>query len=212
MMIAYRRISTRILAAGLAVAGLFFGLTATALVPKDEGTPLKLVSFAIDLGTSNLSRRHRLGVIGPRRAGIVEINIDRWSSDRERDSLLDTLRTKGEDSLLTQLQGTERVGFIRTPDRLGWDLHFAQETPTADGGKDIVIATDRPIRFWEAANLTRTLRYPFTVIEIHLDKDGKGEGRMSVAAKASMTKDGKTLEIENYSTQPVILEKVAEQK
>jgi hypothetical protein len=204
--------ATRILAAGLAVAGLFVGLTATALVPKDQGTPLKLVSFAVDLGVSNLSRRHRLGIVGPRRAGIVEINIDRWSSNQERDRLLDTLRTQGENSLLSSLQETKRVGFIRTPDRIGWDLHFATETPTNDGGKDIVIATDRPIRFWEAANLTRTLRYPFTVIEIHLDKDGKGEGRMSEAAKVSMSKDGKTLELENYSTQPVILEKVAEQR
>jgi hypothetical protein len=212
MKIKYHRISARILAAGLAVGGLFYGLTATALVPKPEGTPLKLVSFAVDLGTSNLSRRHRLGLPGARRAGTVEINVDRWSSDQERDSLLDTLRTQGENSLLSSLQGTKRVGFIRTPDRLGWDLHYASETPTNDGGKDIVIATDRPIRFWEAANLTRTLRYPFTVIEIHLDKDGKGEGRMSTAAKLSMSKDGKTLELENYSTQPVLLEKVAEQR
>jgi hypothetical protein len=212
MKVNYHRISTRILAAGLAVGGLFYGLTATALVPREEGTPLKLVSFAVDLGVSNLSRRHRLGLPGARRAGIVEINVDRWSSNQERDSLLATLRTQGENSLLSSLQETKRVGFIRTPDRLGWDLHFATETPTNDGGRDIVIATDRPIRFWEAANLTRTLRYPFTVIEIHLGKDGKGEGRMSTAAKLSMSKDGKTLELENYSTQPVILEKVAEQR
>jgi hypothetical protein len=212
MKINHHKISARILAAGLAVGGLFYGLTATALVPRDDGTPLKLVSFAVDLGVSNLSRRHRIGLPGARRAGIVEINVDRWSSDQERDSLLDTLRTKGENSLLSSLQETRRVGFIRTPDRLGWDLHYATETPTDDGGKDIVIATDRPIRFWEAANLTRTLKYPFTVIQIHLDKDGKGEGRMSMAAKVSMSKDGKTLELENYSTQPVILEKVAQQK
>jgi len=212
MLINHRRISARILAAGLTVGGLLYGLTANALVPRDEGTPLKLVSFAVDLGTSNLSRRHRLGLPGARRAGIVEIDVDRWSSDQERDSLLDTLRTKGENSLLSSLQETKRVGFIRTPDRLGWDLHYASETPTDDGGKDIVIATDRPIRFWEAANLTRTTRYPFTIIQIHLGKDGKGEGRMSVATKLSMSKDGKTLELENYSTQPVILEKVAEQR
>lgn len=212
MLINRHRISARILAAGLVVGGLFYGLTANALVPRDEGTPLKLVSFAVDLGVSNLSRRHRLGLPGARRAGIVEIDVDRWSSDQERDSLLDVLRTKGENSLLSSLQETKRVGFIRTPDRLGWDLHYASETPTDDGGKDIVIATDRPIRFWEAANLTRTTRYPFTIIQIHLGKDGKGEGRMSVATKLSMSKDGKTLELENYSTQPVILEQVSEQR
>ncbi|HEV7506612.1 MAG TPA: hypothetical protein VGS07_17075 [Thermoanaerobaculia bacterium] len=207
----HHRISARILAAGLTVGGLFYGLTATALVPKEEGTPLKLISFAVDLGASSPSPR-RLGLPGARRAGTVEISIDRWSSDQERDSLLDKLRTQGENSLLSSLQGTERVGSIRTPDRLGWDLHYAKETPTDDGGKNIVIATDRPIRFWEAANLTRTMQYPFTVIEIHLDKDGKGEGRMSVATKVAMSKDGKTLELENYSSQPVLLEKVAEQR
>ena len=62
MLIKHHRISARTLAAGLVVGGLFFGLAATALVPKDEGTPLKLVSFAVDLGVSNLSRRHRLGL------------------------------------------------------------------------------------------------------------------------------------------------------
>ncbi|HEX4962406.1 MAG TPA: hypothetical protein VF173_16330 [Thermoanaerobaculia bacterium] len=205
------KIAIRILAAGLTVGGLFFSLNAGALIPKDE-QPLKLVSFAINLGTSNLPRRRAIGISGLHRAGIVEISIDRWSSDQERDSLLDTLRLKGATNLLSSLQSTERVGYIRTPDRLGWDLHYAQETPTADGGRDIVIATDRPIRFWEAANLTRTLRYPFTVIEIHLDKDGKGEGRMSMATKVTLSKDGQTLELENYSTQPVLLEKVAVQK
>ena len=138
-------------------------------------------------------------------ADIGNLAVGRFDGDGRPDLI--TLGTNGWD-----LWRQTAAGFIRTPDRLGWDLHYATETPTDDGGKDIVIATDRPIRFWEAANLTRTLRYPFTVIEIHLDKDGKGEGRMSVATKVSLSKDGKTLELENYSTQPVILEKVAEQR
>jgi hypothetical protein len=50
------------------------------------------------------------------------------------------------------------------------------------------------------------------LIEIHLDKDGKGEGKMSIATKISLSRDGKTLELENYSSQPVRLEQVSVQQ
>jgi hypothetical protein len=203
--------SSRILAVGLA-AGVLFSIAAAALVRQPDGPPLRLISFAVNLGVSNLPRRLSLGIGDRRRAGIIEIGIDRWSPSQELGSLLDTLRTRGADKMLTELQRAPRVGYLRTPDRVGWDIHFASVSPTEDGGRTIVLATDRPIRFWEAYHMTRTLRYPFTFIEIHLDKNGKGEGKMSVAAKITLSKDGKTLELENYSTQPVLLEKVSIQK
>jgi hypothetical protein len=203
--------SPRILALGLTV-GMLCSLTAGALIRTPGEPPLRLISFAINLGVSNLPRHRSLGVGDRRRAGIVEIGIDRWSPPQELGSLLDTLRSRGADKMLTDLQKAPRVGYLRTPDRVGWDIHFAAASPTEDGGQDIVLATDRPIRFWEAANLTRTLRYPFTFIQIHLDKNGKGEGKMSVATKITLSQDGKTLELENYSSQPVLLEKVSIQK
>jgi len=205
-----RRLSSFVLAGSLVAGGLVFSLAAFALVRPDR-TPLRLTSFAIDLGVSNLPTHRRLGILH-RRASIVEIAIDRWSSPQDLDTLLATLRTQGADKLLSDLQKAPRVGFIRTPDRIGWDLHYAAETPEEDGGRRIFIATDRPIRFWEAAHLTRTFHFPFTLIEIHLDKNGKGEGRMSVATKICLSKDGKTLELENYTSQPVLLEQVAIQK
>jgi hypothetical protein len=209
MMTGNTKTSTRTLAAGLMAGGLVFSLAAAALVRPSAEPPLKLISFTVNLGVSNLPRHRGLGIGDQRRTGIVEIGIDRWSPHRELDSLLDTLRTRGADKMLSDLRKAPRVGYIRTPDRVGWAIHFASVSPTEDGGQHIVLATDRPIRFWEAANLTRTLRYPFTVIEIHLDRNGKGEGKMSVATKISLSKDGKTLELENYSTQPVLLEKVS---
>lgn len=36
-------------------------------------------------------------------------------------------------------------------------------TALEDGGRDVVIATDRPIGFWEATARPRTIDYPFTV-------------------------------------------------
>jgi len=71
-----------------------------------------------------------------------------------------------------------------------------------------VLLTDRYIGFWEAANRPRTIDYPFTVIELRLNPDGVGEGKMSIATKVTMDKDKKQIELENYGTQPVLLQNV----
>jgi hypothetical protein len=44
----------------------------------------------------------------------------------------------------------------------------------ADGGRQIVLATDRPIGFWEAIRQPRTIQYPFTVIQLEIGRDGIG--------------------------------------
>jgi hypothetical protein len=62
-------------------------------------------------------------------------------------------------------------------------LHYAAQDPLPDGGRRIVLATDRPIRFWEAWHQSRTLDYPFTVIELRMDSDGTGEGKLALASR-----------------------------
>ena len=105
---------------------------------------------------------------------IVEITIDRWSPNAERERLVSALQTKGSDELLKQLQKNRPVGRIRTPDSLGYDLRYAQQTPLSEGGRMVVIATDRPIGFWEATRRPRSIDYPFTVIQMKIDRDGHG--------------------------------------
>ena len=83
-------------------------------------------------------------------AGTVQIQVTRWSTDQERTRLVETLMQKGPDALLEALRDIRSTGVIKTPDSLGYDLRFAQQTPDEDGGRRIVLATDRPISFWEA--------------------------------------------------------------
>jgi hypothetical protein len=142
----------------------------------------------------------------------VSIIIDRWSTEAERQTLIQAFQKKGPEGLLSALQKTERIGTLRTPNTLGWDLHYAVQAPTQDGGRRIMVATDRAIAFGEASRNTRSMDYPFTLIELHLDKDNKGEGRMSLATKIVRSKDGKTLELENYGSEPVRLKNVRRRK
>jgi hypothetical protein len=138
----------------------------------------------------------------------VDITVDRWSTDAERDRLMALLMEKGPAALLDTLRNLPKVGTIRTPDSIGYDLRFARKVPMPDRGERIAIVTDRPIGFWEASAQPRTMDYPFTVIEMHINPDGKGEGKLSIGTKIQVDKDTGTIVLENYSTQPVQLSAV----
>src|SRR5262245_17383467 len=138
---------------------------------------------------------------------IVDITIDRWWPNSERERLVTALQTKGSDELLKQLQKNKSVGRIRTPDSLGYDLRYAQQTPLPEGGRMIVIATDRPIGFWEATHHPRSFDYPFTVIQMKLDRDGNGTGTLSYATRIT-AHENNVIELEDFATQPIMLNNI----
>src|SRR4029077_12003877 len=124
------------------------------------------------------------------KTAVVDFTIERWSTDDERQNLLDIIVENKDprDKLLNALQKLPKVGYIRTPTSLSWDLHYARQNPSGDGGRQIVLATDRPMGFWEVRDQTRTIDYPFTIIEMHLDKDDKGQGKILVGTKIYVDK------------------------
>jgi hypothetical protein len=148
--------------------------------------------------------------VGRSGATPVDITINRWTTDEERDKLMSIFKEKGPDALLDALRDMRPVGTIATPGRLAYDLRYARELPSAEGGRRIVLATDRPISFWEAANRPRSSDYPFLLIEMRLDNRGQGEGKLSLAAK--LTLNDNVLVIENYANQPVMLNEIKQQK
>jgi hypothetical protein len=159
--------------------------------------PEKFTAFAVDI--SNTAPRAN--------ASVVDIQINRWSTDVERDQLLKVFREKGQEALLSALQKLPVVGGIRTPGSLNYDIHFAMQKPEAEGGRMVFLMTDRYIGTWEAMNRPRTIDYPFTLIQLQLEKDGNGVGKASVATKITQEVDG-TIELENFSSQPVMLNEV----
>jgi hypothetical protein len=143
-------------------------------------------------------------------AGTVLFNVTRWSTEEERRRLVDTLVAKGPAALLDVLHDNRSTGRIRTPDSIGYDLRFAHQTPTADGGRRIVLATDRPIGFWEATRQPRTIDYPFTVIQMEFDREGRGKGTLSFATKIAARNN--VIELENFATSPVMLTEIKAEK
>ena len=180
---------------------------------------LQLSSSAITVEAQSVKRAAKerllatsvnMSNIGTANAGRIEIVIERWSSDRERDELIATLKEKGSDALLRKLQDMPRVGYIRDANggSIGWDLHFARERKLEDGGRQIILATDRPISAWEAFNRPRSSDYDFTLADIRFDGDGKGVGKLAVAAKITTNPKTGVIEIENFASEPVRLTEV----
>ena len=144
--------------------------------------------------------------------GAIDITVERWSTPAQRDKLMSVLLNQGPDRLLDVLKDMPHVGYFNTPGNLRWELRYAWKTPQPDGGERVVLATDRPISFREASRQSRTLDYPFTVIELRLNKDGEGEGMMSLATKIIPDKEANTVTLENWGIQPVQLKLVRREK
>ena len=173
---------------------------------QTSGEKLEITAFAVNMSN-----------IGPGASAVVEIDIDRWSTAAERENLITTMVEKKENELLKALQKMPSHGRFSIPGlvgpdphqlRLGNPLRYAWQTPQPDGGRRIVIATDRYIGFNEARNQPRTIDYPFTLFEIRVDKAGEGQGKMAVATKISFDKKKNAIELENYSSEPVRLNNV----
>jgi hypothetical protein len=176
-----------------AVLALSTGVVAQTLGGKEEFTAVAIANNNIQTG-----------------AGTVLISIERWSTNAEREMFVSTLTNKGPKALLDKLQDTRSVGRIRTPDSIGYDLRYAHQTAGEDGGRRIVIATDRPIGFWELTNRPRTVDYPFTIVQMQIGPDGRGTGTLSEFTKVLASKD--TIYLENFASAPVMLTEIRAKK
>lgn len=181
------------------------GRTASAAAQAAEER-LEISAFAVNM--SNIATGSN---------AVVQIRIDGWSTEKERQHLITTFLEKGDDALLRELQRARVVGRWNIPGfqgpdvhqlRLGHDIRYTRQGPLPDGGRQINILTDRYIGFVEARNQPRTIDYPFTLIEIRVNKNGEGEGKMAVATKISFDKKKNAVELENYSSEPVRLNQV----
>jgi hypothetical protein len=190
----------------LALAAALVAMTTSGTGAQQTGEKLEITAFAVSMGT-----------IATGANAVVEITINRWTTPAEREALIKTMLTKGPDQLLRELQRTPSHGRFRIPGlmgpdphqlRLGHDLHYAWQTQEPEGGRRIVIATDRYIGFQEARSSPRTMDYPFTLFEIRVNKNGEGEGKAAVATKISFDKKKNAIELENYGSEPVRLNAV----
>ena len=167
-------------------------------IAQTMGEPEHFTASAVDMNTG--------------RTGRVEISVTRWSTSGERETLLSALFKEGSDELLEKLKHMRPVGRIYTSGSIGYELRFAEQQKLPDGGRKVVLATDRPMSFRELFNQPRSVDYPFTWVQLNMSPDGKGQGELAVRARVSGDRPNRPIEVETFEIQSIKLQQVTSRK
>jgi hypothetical protein len=122
-----------------------------------------------------------------------------------------------EASLAAALGNAPTVGYLWSSEVAGYSLRYAVRLADAGGGTRIILITDRRLGatndLWKPAGTDAVASYDFSVIELHLNSKGEGEGKTSLTGKVAVVSANsgsaaKTFALENYSALPVVLANV----
>lgn len=138
-------------------------------------------------------------------ASSVDIRVTRWSTEREKDWFARALLDRGPEALLSALRDAPSVGEFRTPNTLPYDLRFAWQERVDDGGRRIILIADWPMVIWKAAMRPMAVEDAFTVVEIRLNSDGEGEGKVAIETNITVNRSLDLIELYHYEAEPIRL-------
>ncbi len=172
----------------------------------------------------------------------IRINILRWSTDAEREKLMNAWMLKipaasrggrgggragrggsatpppkltPEGTLAKALQESTTVGYLWSREVAGYAIRYAGRIGNPDGSERIVLITQR--RLGAVNDLWKPAGaeappYDFSVIELRIKANGEGEGKTSLNGKVSPDTALNMVALENYDDLPVVLSRVRKQK
>jgi hypothetical protein len=190
-------------AIGLLVAGFTVQFEAARAQQGATSTPEPQAKEEYTAIAANISNVGAAGLVP------VNLHIDRWSSPAEQERLFAALREKGQDAFLKELTRSKPVGWIATPTSLRYEFFYAHQSAT-EKGRYIMLITDRPMAIAERMSAATSRDYPFTVVELRLNKEGRGTGTLAQLVQLRLL--GDILGIENLATGPIQLNDVRKVK
>jgi hypothetical protein len=187
----------------LTAIGLCLAMGASPAIAKKKKESQPLESYS-----ARVIAQGQMGVSGTAQ---VQIVVNRWSTDEERQKVLNATTDKDERSVAEALASLEPVGCFREVSKRGYDLRYARKT--TEGDKYVVIlATDRPISMFEATQYTRSSKHDVTIIRLVMDESGNGEGTLAAGVRIRLDDKENHLVLENYSYAPLRLSNVKLEK
>jgi len=167
------------------IGATFLLLTSTVPIAQTQG-PMTIQATA--MGTST-----QLGKIVN-----VNIHIDGYSSQEDRQALIEAFTQRGQDGLVGVLSDMKPKGRVRfASGGVGNDVKYIIELPS-ENGRRLRLVTDRWLLFPELYASTRSKDYNVGVIELNLTPDGKGSGTLLPACKLTASKKTNQIEVETY--------------
>jgi hypothetical protein len=223
------------------ILGAFLGAVACYAAAPQAATSGPLVSFTAT--SANVSGA----------PDAIRIDILRWSTDAERDKLMDAWSLKNtsggrggrggtgrgagrggparggrgatdgeaaanppagptpEAMLANALKEAATVGYLWSREVAGYAIRYAGKIAAPDGSERIVLITQRRLGavndLWKPTG-AEPPAYDFSVIELHVNAHGKGEGKTSLNGKVTADSSSSMIVLENYDALPVVFSNV----
>ena len=184
-------------------------LLASLLIPADAQAKKK---NTIESFTANVMV---MSSPGRSNSSILTMNIYEWSSEEDRAKITEAIQEATDDprsqnvrTVSRTLRKLDRVGILFLQGGRGWPIRYTRQLDSGDGGRQIVIALDRPVTFSEVYAGSQARDFDVTLIVLNLDSSGNGEGIASVGTEVVWNSAEDRIEITNFSSQPVRLTNV----
>jgi hypothetical protein len=154
----------------------------------------------------------------PRSGITLTFRILKWSTLEDRQRMIPVLTSasqedKGIPDFTKLLAARPSAGQIWSEGPAGYSLKYAHREELPGGGQRVVVITDRPLGAvdypgpWRAQGQSGDVP-PFTVIELHVSRNGRGEGKMSLTGSFTVDAEAHTVHLSNYDAAPVTIRNV----
>lgn len=155
---------------------------------------------------------------GQQNSSILTMNIYGWTSDEDREKVLDAIKEASGDirsqsvrQVSTTLRKLGKAGYLFLMGERGWPIRYARAFETSSG-RQIILGLERPVTFSEVYAGAQARDFDVTVIVLNLDSSGNGEGIASVGTELVWDEAEGKIGITNFSSQPVKLTSVRPSK
>lgn len=138
-------------------------------------------------------------------ASYVDIQIDKYTRDTDRDKMTQALKTGGYPALLAAVRSAPAVGTV-TLGKEKFTIRWAREQRTGDNKRTISVVTDKPMYFVGGGSVSAKPREGYELAAIQFDMDDAGMGSGTMAAAARIKPGGPNgFVIDDYADQPIKL-------
>jgi hypothetical protein len=139
-------------------------------------------------------------------ADLFVLHVDEVSSDAEVSRLMSVLEDKGTNGLHDALRETKQIGWIRIGGEPAPFYGIVRSRSLPDGSREIRVFTDGARVPSEKKPGPRADDRAFGWVELKLDPNGKGEGRLTAAKSVRLA--GNEIEMVGFGEKPFQLRDV----
>jgi hypothetical protein len=138
-------------------------------------------------------------------AAYIDIHINKYSPDAERDAMLATLKSGGYPALLEAIKKAPAIGTVKVGTET-FVVRWARQQRSGENRRTISVVTDKPMLFVGGGQVNAKAREGYDIAVVQFDMDDAGVGSGTMAAAAKIKPGGPNgFQIDDYADQPIKL-------